>query len=145
MSKSSPNNCSKKSNEKSKENKLSKQIIQKKCPEKSSFLHIINAAKWANLFSFFYHWHCKTFISTFVRRTNEKKFLISFSLSQCMRVLLKVATYQKVFWFLSHCQEMVPNHWAENLNFPPLNSKQLIQIFCSGEWFGTFCWQWDQR
>ena len=31
--------------------------------------------------------------------------------------------------------------WAENLNFPPITLNNLpIQIFCSGEWFGTFYW-----
>ena len=30
------------------------------------------------------------------------------------------------------------------LNFLCLNIKHLFQVFSSGEYFGTFCWQWDQ-
>ena len=33
---------------------------------------------------------------------------------------------------------------SRKFKFPAHKNKQLIQIFCSGEWFGTFCWQCDQ-
>ena len=48
---------------------------------------------------------------------------------------LKVAWSQKVFWLWPHCQQKVPNYSPEQKIW--ISCLLLIQIFCSGEWFGT--------
>ena len=59
---------------------------------------------------------------------------------------INVASSQKVFWLWSHCQQKVPKNSPEQTIWisRPSKKKKLIQNFCSGEWFSTFYWQWDQ-